>query len=77
MKQLFIDGNSTEIFFSKNASFNDVFEWIEEEVIFSESNIFNLNEKHSCDVSTHIDCILISGDEDLKTITIQEINPIK
>ena len=76
MKQLFIDGNATTLFFSKNASFNDVFEWIQEQVMFSKSNIFGLNEQNSCSVSNDTDCISISGDEDLKTVTIEEITPL-
>ncbi len=76
MKQLFINGNATTLFFSKNASFDDIFEWIQEQVMFSDSNIFNLNEQHSCSVNNSIDGICINGDEDLKQVTIEEITPI-
>jgi hypothetical protein len=75
MKQLFINGNSTTIFFSEKASFDDMFEWVMEEVMFSEANIFNLNEQHSCSVSNHFEdmSMSISGDEDSKIVTIESI----
>lgn len=76
MKQIFINGNSTTLFFSEKASFDDIFEWVQEQVMFSDTNIFCLNEQHSCSVSNHIDGMCISGDEDLKTVTIETITPI-
>ncbi len=76
MKNLFINGNSTTLFFSEKASFDDIFEWVQEQVMFSDTNIFDLNEQHSCSVSNHWDGMSISGDEDLKTVTIETITPI-
>jgi len=76
MKQIFINGNSTTLFFSEKASFDDIFEWVQVQVMFSDTNIFCLNEQHSCSVSNHIDGMCISGDEDLKTVTIETITPI-
>tara|TARA_X000000368_G_C22438957_1_gene453825 strand:- start:125 stop:358 length:234 start_codon:yes stop_codon:yes gene_type:complete len=76
MKQIFINGNSTTLFFSEKASFDDIFEWVQEQVMFSDTNLFCLNEQHSCSVSNHIDGMCISGDEDLKTVTIETITPI-
>ena len=76
MKQLFVNGNATTLFFSKDSSFDDIFEWVQWEAMFDSQNIFNLNEQHSCSVSNHIDGMCISGDEDLKTVTIETITPI-
>ena len=76
MKQLFINGTATTLFFSKESSFDDIFEWVQEQVMFSSSNLFNLNEQHSCSVNNSIDGISINGDEDLKIITIEDIIPI-
>ena len=76
MKQLFINGTATTLFFSKETSLDDIFEWVQEKAMFDSSNIFLLNEQHSCSVSNGISHICISGDEDLKKITIEEITPI-
>ena len=77
MKQLFVNGNSTTLFFSEDASFDDIFEWIQEQAMFDPANIFLLNEQRSCSVSNSLnDYIHISGDEDWKLITINEITPI-
>ncbi len=76
MKQLFVDGNATTLFFSKDCSFDHIFQWVQEQVIFDSKNIFNLNEQHCCSVSNSIDGICISGDEDLKQITVENIIPI-
>ena len=76
MKQLFINGNATNFFFSKYSTFDDIIKWVCEQAIFDSRNIFNLNEQHSCSVSNSIDEIFINGDEDLKQITIEDIKPI-
>jgi len=76
MKNLFVNGNSTTLFFSEKASFDDIFEWVQEQVMFSDTNIFDLNEQHSCSVSNHWDGMCISGDEDLKIVSIETITPI-
>ena len=76
MKQLFINGNSTTLFFSEKASFDDIFEWVQEQVMFSDTNIFSLNEQRSCSVSNAIDGMCISGDEDFKRVTIETMTPI-
>ena len=76
MKQLFIDGNATTLFFNKETGFDDIFEWIWQDVLLNSSNTFNLNEQHSCSVVKRLDGIWIKGDEDLKEITIEEITPI-
>ena len=77
MKQLFINGNATTLFFSAESNFVNVFEWVFESVLFSEDNLFNLNEKHSCSVTTTPQCeILISGDEDSIELTLEPIIPI-
>ena len=77
MKQLFVNGNATTLFFSKDSSFDDIFEWVQEQVYwFDSKNIFKLNEQHSCIVNNSIDGMCISGDEDLKQITVKDITPI-
>tara|TARA_R110000851_G_C12726228_1_gene529109 strand:- start:203 stop:439 length:237 start_codon:yes stop_codon:yes gene_type:complete len=77
MKQLFISGNASTLFFSESSSFDDIFEWVQERVMFDKSNIFNLNEPHSCSVNNGLDgSIWISGDEDSITINIESITPI-
>jgi hypothetical protein len=76
MKQLFINGNATTLFFNKEASFDDIFEWVQEQVMFDSDNIFNLKEKYSCSVSNSIDGMCISGDEDFIKVTIEDVTPI-
>jgi len=77
MKQLFINGNASTLFFSKKSSFDDVFEWIQERLFLDKTNMFNLNEQHSCTVNNSFNSsIVISGDEDRVVITIEEITPI-
>jgi len=76
MKQLFINGDATNLFFSKESSFDDIFEWVEKQVMFGSQNIFNLNEKRSCSVDKYEDGISIIGDEDAKQVTIEDIIPI-
>ena len=76
MKRIFVNGNATDFFFSKESNFDDIFEWVQEQVMFDSQNIFNLNEQHSCSVSNWIDEMSIDGDEDLKQITVEDITPI-
>jgi len=77
MKQLFLNGNATYFFFSKDSSLDDIFEWVQEQAMFDSRNIFNLNEQRSCSVTNTIAYgICISGDEDFKQITIEDITPI-
>ena len=76
MKQLFVNGNATNLFFSENTSFDDIFEWVQEQAMWDSANIFCLNEQHSCSVSNSIEGIYISGDEDLEQITVKDITPI-
>tara|TARA_R110001599_G_scaffold22350_2_gene82488 strand:+ start:1479 stop:1712 length:234 start_codon:yes stop_codon:yes gene_type:complete len=76
MKQLFINGKASDLFFSKQASFESIFEWVKLEVILNTTNPFNLNEQHSCSTSIHSNTICISGDEDSKEITIEQIEAI-
>jgi len=79
MKQLFINEKATTLFFETDISFDEIFQWIFKQVMFSESNIFNLSEKHSCclDNGNSENEVVISGDEDFVTITIEEITPVK
>ncbi len=77
MKQLFINGNATTLFFKNQTSFDNIFEWIKKQIMFSETNLFNLNEQYSCIVEKdNINIIKIKGDEDLMIITIEEIIPL-
>ena len=73
MKQLFIREKATTLFFKDSTPFNDILNWVENEVIFNESNIFNLNERHSCDTSSCGDEIFICGDEDSVVITLEKV----
>jgi len=77
MKQLFKNGNSTTLFFSEKSTFDDVFEWVQEQVMFSDDNLFNLSEQHSCFVENSGDGdIWVCGDEDSITLTIEKLTPI-
>jgi hypothetical protein len=77
MKQLFINGNASTLFFSEKSSFDDIFEWVQERLFLDKTNLFNLNEQHSCSVNNSFNSsIVISGDEDRVVITIEEITPI-
>ena len=77
MKQLFINGNASTLFFSEKSSFDDIFEWIQERLFLDKTNLFNLNEQHSCSANNSFNSsIVISGDEDRVVITIEEITPI-
>lgn len=76
MKQLFVNGNATSFFFNRESSFDDIFEWVQEQVMFNHQNVFDLNEPHSCNVSNSVDEICISGDDDLKKIMVQDVKPI-
>jgi hypothetical protein len=77
MKQVFINGQPLQLFFSETSSKDSIIEHITELVMFDERNIFKLNEQHSCCVSPSMHGDLsISGDEDSKTVTIEKIKPL-
>ena len=77
MQQIFINGNPSSLFFSDSATFDDIFEWVQEQVMFNRSNTFNLREQHSCSVSNSLNgSMIISGDEDRIEIRIMSIIPI-
>jgi hypothetical protein len=78
MRQLFLEEEPLQIFFSESTSFTDIHTWIIEQVIFNKDNIFNLNEQHSCTVGPHERDLkfFIMGDEDLKTLTLGEIKTV-
>lgn len=67
-----------QVFFSDSASDISILSWIVEETVFGKDNIFSLNEQHSCTVEPRVrdGVFFISGDEDLKTLTLEEIKPI-
>jgi hypothetical protein len=78
MKQLFINGEATTLFFDESSSFEFILGWVKKRVGSLGENIFNLSEQHSCSASGDEDGeILIRGDEDSLTITIETITPIK
>ena len=78
MKQLFINGNATTLFFNSSSTFDDVYKWIEKEVWTNERNPFNLNERTSCGVFKNAPEreIWVSGDSDDVTLTFVLITPI-
>tara|TARA_R110000851_G_scaffold21819_1_gene65041 strand:- start:4340 stop:4588 length:249 start_codon:yes stop_codon:yes gene_type:complete len=78
MKQLVLDDDTpSQIFFSYFTSFNDIFEWVQQMVMFDEKNIFNLNEQFSCSVEPNEteSTFVISGDEDYRELSIETIKP--
>jgi hypothetical protein len=77
MKQVFINGEPLQLFFSVTSSRDSILEHITELVMFDKRNIFKLNEQHSCSVSPSSLCdLVISGDEDYKEVTIEKIKPL-
>jgi len=75
MNQIFSNGNATNLFVSSDKTLSEVCEWINIS-IFSEGNLFDLNEQHSCSAGVFDDEIHIDGDEDLKILTLEEITSI-
>ena len=47
MRQLFLNETATTLFFSEAASSEYIRDWIYEQVLFNDTNPFNLNEPHS------------------------------
>ena len=78
MKQLFLDDEPMQVFFNGNVKFTNLLQWVIDQTIFSKDNIFSLNEQHSCVVRPNERDMLfiISGDEDLKSLTFEEIKSI-
>tara|TARA_R110000744_G_scaffold185560_1_gene304992 strand:+ start:701 stop:946 length:246 start_codon:yes stop_codon:yes gene_type:complete len=76
MKQLFIREKATTLFFKDSTPFNDILNWVENEVIFNESNIFNLNERHSCNTTSGGPEIFICGDEDSVFLTLETVTTV-
>jgi hypothetical protein len=75
MKQIFLDGEPCQLFFSETSSTDSIIVHLIELVMFDKSNVFGLKEQHSCCISP---CDLtIRGDEDYKELTIVKIEPIK
>lgn len=81
MKQLFVGYGAvtkspTQFFFSDDTTDIRITNWVRDNVM-SDDNVFGLNEPHSCDVTLReYGSILIRGDEDLKTISIEEVKAI-
>jgi hypothetical protein len=76
MKQLFINGKATILFFNDGDSNERIAEWINFRM-HDIDNPFNLNEKWSARVEHMIDdTIHIVGDEDSVLITLEKIFPI-
>jgi len=77
MKQLFINGDATTIFFNSSVSLERILNWVEDEINFNISNnIFNLSEPQTCGADIEEGVITIWGDEDSLTLTIEEITPL-
>jgi hypothetical protein len=78
MKQIFLNGQPCQLFFSETSSRDSILEHLNELVMFDKSNIFGLKEQQSCYTSPSISGDLrISGKEDNKILTIVKIEPIK
>ena len=76
MQQLFLNGKATTLFFSDTVSYDDIFEWVQDQ-LYDQTNLFNLNEQHSCTPNNSFDgSIAIYGDKDHAVITIENITPI-
>ena len=76
MRQLFIRDNATTLFFEDNVEDEQIANWIRSRMNDMD-NPFNLNEAYSCEVIVDSDSfIVISGDEDLVHITVEEVRPI-
>ena len=76
MKQLFIREKATTLFFKDSTPFEDILNWVSIEVAFNESNIFNLNERHSCTTSSCVNEIFICGDEDSVVLTLETVTTV-
>ena len=79
MKQIFLDGQPCQLFFSETSSRDSIIEHLTELVMFDKSNFFNLKEQHSCYTSPSIiGDLRIWGNEDDhgKVLTIVKIKPI-
>ena len=78
MKQLFIRSQATTIFFNESTTYNQIVDWVDDLMNNYDSNIFNLNEPHSCSMYKSINEteIFISGDEDSIIISIENVVPI-
>ena len=77
MKQLFIREKATTLFFKDSTPLEDILDWVENKVRFDESNIFDLNERHSCDTKRNGNEIFIFGDEDSIVLTLETVIPVK
>jgi len=76
MKQLFINGKATTLFFNDEDSNERIAEWINFRMHDSD-NPFNLNEDWSARADHMFDdTIHISGDEDMVEITLEKLTPI-
>ena len=77
MKQIFLNGQPCQLFFSETSSRDSIIEHLIELVMFDKSNVFRLKEQHSCYVSSStMGDLRIWGDEDSKILTIVTIKPI-
>lgn len=76
MKQLIKEGTPTNLFFDNDATIEEIVDWLSVN-LHTGNNVLDLNEPHSVNVEIYKPEILINGDEDLVSITIKEIKPIK
>lgn len=78
MRQLFRNGQATTLFFNDFTSMEGIVNWVKANVR-DNSNLFNLNEAHSCSVcegSGEVKSIIISGDEDEVELILETIIPV-
>ena len=75
MKQLFLNGQPTTVFFNEERTLEEIVLWIEKQMEDTQ-NLFNLNEAHSCKVMLFYNTeIRIIGDEDYEAITLEKVVP--
>ncbi len=73
MRQLFINGEKSQMFFTNTINNGRILHWIREN--FSR---FDLNEEHSCTAIAEIkeNNFLIRGDEDRVELELKTVKPI-
>lgn len=70
MKQLFLNGDASQMFFKGDTPNLTIMIWVEDNL-----DKFELNEEHSCQVfmSRESSNFEISGDEDLLEVVVKEV----
>ena len=76
MKQLFVNGKATTLFFEDTATTEDICDWLSINA-HTGNDMINLNEPHTAKFESDGDTIFVSGDEDSLEVTWEYIIPIK